>query len=133
MIPIDSETLSTLYRYDDNYVRVSEIVNLYVEPLIEYIKEGEKIPKLWFVTIPDMVYALCRPKSSVPKVDSIPVGIKNVYLRKNAGLFEDELIKKWREAYYYENHFHNQLKIKLLKHRILTQIIKDFPLDRLAL
>lgn len=124
-IEVDADALSTLYRYDDNHVRVSEIVNLYIEPLLEYIKEGEKVPKLWFITIPDMVYALCRPKSTVPKADSIPVGIKDVYLRKNVGLFEDELIKRWREAYYYENHFHNQLKIKLLKHRILTQIIKE--------
>jgi hypothetical protein len=125
VIHIDSELLSTLYRYDDNHVRVSEIVNLYVEPLIEYLKEGERIPKLWFITIPDMVYALCRPKSTVPKSDAIPVGIKDIYSRKNAGLFEDEIIKKWREAYYYENHFHNQLKIKLLKHKILTQVIKE--------
>jgi len=124
-LQIDDESLSILYRYDDNHVRVSEIVDLYAELLVDYIKEGEKIPKLWFVTIPDMVYALCRPKSTVPKVDSISVGIKDVYSRKNVGLFEDNLIRKWREAYYYENHFHNQLKIKLLKHRILTQVIKE--------
>ena len=45
--------------------------------------------------------------------------------RRNSGLFEDDTIKKWREAYYYENHFHNQLKIKLLKHRVLTQVIRE--------
>lgn len=124
-ISIDQDTLSTLYRYNDNHVRVNEIVNLYIESLLSYINEGEKIPKLWFVTIPDMVYTLCRPRSSIPKTDAIPVGIKDVYSRKNEGLFDDTLTKRWREAYYYENHFHNQLKIRLLKHRILTQVIRE--------
>lgn len=124
-IPIDPDSLEVLYRYDDNHIRVSEIVNIYTEPLVEYIKEGEKIPKLWFVVIPDMIYTLCRPKSSTPKTGAIHVGFKDIYSRQNIGLFEDEITRKWREAYHYENHFHNQLKIKLLKHRILTQIIKE--------
>lgn len=124
-IEVDEGILKTIYRYDDNHVRVSEIVDLYVEPLVNYVNEGEKIPKLWFVTIPDMVYTLCRPKSKAAKADAISVGIKDPYSRRNEGMFETDLIKKWREAYYYENHFHNQLKIKLLKHRILTQIVKE--------
>ncbi len=98
---------------------------MYVEPLINFVKEGERLPKLWFVTIPDTVYSLCRPKSTVSKTDAISVGIRDVYTRKNEGLFENAQIKKWREAYFYENHFHNQLKIKLLKYRILTQVIKE--------
>ena len=125
VIEIEDGLLETLYRYDDNHVRVSEIVDLYVEPLVEFVKEGERLPKLWFVTIPDTVYTLCRPKSSVSKSDAISVGIKDTYTRRNEGLFENEQIRKWRESYYYENHFHNQLKIKLLKHRILTQVIKE--------
>jgi hypothetical protein len=125
ILEIDEEILKTIYKYNDNHIRVSEIVELYIEPLVNYVKEGEKIPKLWFVTIPDMVYSLCRPNSKVPKEGSITVGIKDQYTRKNVSMFEDELMKKWREAYYYENHFHNQLKIKLLKHRILTQIIRE--------
>lgn len=124
-IEVDPSALATLYRYDDNYVRVNEIVDLYITPLVNYLNEGEKLPKLWFIIIPDMIYTLCRPKSSVPKKGSLPVGIKDKYLRSNEGFFEDEQIKRWRQAYYYENHFHNQLKIKLLKHRILTQIIKE--------
>jgi len=125
VIEIDEKILYTLYKYDDNYIRVGEIVNLYVEPLEAYINEGEKLPKLWFVIIPDMVYTLCRPKSRIPKEGSISVGIKDSYSRNNEGFFEDELTRKWRELYHYENHFHNQLKIKLLKNRILTQVIKE--------
>jgi hypothetical protein len=124
-IEVDNSLLDTLYKYDDNYIRVGEIVNLYVEPLEDYIKEGERLPKLWFVTIPDMVYTLCRPNSKIPKEGSISVGIKNAYSRNNEGFFEDELTKRWRELYHYENHFHNQLKIKLLKNRILTQVIRE--------
>lgn len=124
-IPIDPADLGTLYKYYDPYIRVGEIVESYIQPLLQYIKEGEKIPRLWIVTIPDMVYTLCRPKSTIPKSGSIPVGIKDPYHREHAGLFDDEQTRKWREAYHYENHFHNQLKIKLLRHRVITQIIRE--------
>lgn len=122
---IDENLLKTFYKYDDSHIRVAEIVDLYLDKLLSFVKEGEKLPQVWFVVIPDMIYSLCRPKSIVVKESSIKVGIKDEYTRREEGMFEDDKYKKWREAYYYENHFHNQLKIKLLKHRIITQIVKE--------
>ena len=124
-LSVDENLLKLFYRYDDPHVRVSEIVELYLEQLLEYIKQGERIPKLWFVVIPDIVYTLCRPKSRNPSENVIHVGISDPYFRRMEGWFEDEEYRKWREAYKYENHFHNQLKIKLLKHRLVTQIVKE--------
>lgn len=120
---IDEELLNTFYKYDDNHIRVAEIVDLYLDKLLTYVKEGEKLPHVWFIVIPDMIYSLCRPKSVVVK--GIKVGIKDEYSRREEGMFDDDKYKKWRDAYHYENHFHNQLKIKLLKYRIITQIVKE--------
>jgi hypothetical protein len=124
-LPVDEKLLGLFYRYDDPHVRVSEIVDLYADQLLKYIKEGERIPRLWFVVIPDIVYTLCRPKSKNTAENPIHVGISDPYTRQVEGWFENEDYPRWREAYKYENHFHNQLKIKLLKHRLLTQIVKE--------
>ncbi len=124
-VPIESNSLEVFYKYNDSHVRIAKIVDLYVEELVRYQVEEERKVDLWFVVIPDMVYQLCRPKSSVRGEGTISEGIKNFYDRNNEGLFDTEDTRKLRSAYKYEKHFHNQLKIKLLKHQILTQVIKE--------
>ncbi len=124
-IEIDENLLNTYYRYTDNNVRVSYIVDLYCDNLKKYLSEEGTGINLWFVLIPDKIYELCRPKSRVPLADGINISIKDTYSRLNPGLFDDEEQQKLRESYKYENHFHNQLKLKLLKEKILTQIIRE--------
>lgn len=125
VLELDNNALETIYRFYDNHVRVAEMVSLYVDAIEEFINANEKTPDVWIIMIPDRVHALGRPNSTIPKKGSIPVGIKDKYSRVSSGLFETEERNKWREAYRYENHFHNQLKIRLLKKRILTQIIRE--------
>ncbi|MBS1492875.1 MAG: hypothetical protein JST55_05180 [Bacteroidetes bacterium] len=122
---IDEKLLNLFYRYDDSHVRVSEIVDLYIDKLLSFINEGEKLPNVWFIVIPDEIYSVCRPKSYITGKNIIKVGIKSSFARIEEGMFDNYEQKKWRESYDYENHFHNQLKIKLLKHRIITQIVKE--------
>lgn len=124
-ITVNETELATYYRYLDNYVRVSYIVDLFINKLKEFINSEGNIADLWFIIIPDKVYELCRPKSKIPKADSINLSIKDQYSRLHVGLFDDEEQRRLRNAYKYENHFHNQLKLKLLKEKILTQIIKE--------
>lgn len=124
-LEIDETTLETFYKYSDNHIRVSEIVDLYVDKLKEFVLENEQQPKMWFIIIPNKVYSLCRPHSIVPKKGSIRVGFADDYSKRVPGMFEDEQTGRWRKAYDYENHFHNQLKIKLLNQRIITQIIRE--------
>lgn len=121
-IPIEQSTITLLARYTDNHIRVGELVDLYVDQILSFNKENEKKPNLWFVIIPDIIYQVCRPKSMVGGKHSIKVGIAD---RFTGLLFADERTDRWQKSYNYENHFHNQLKIKLLSHGILTQIVKE--------
>jgi hypothetical protein len=121
-IQIDESSITLLARYTDNYIRVGELVDLYVDQIVSFNKENEKRPNLWFVVIPDIIYQVSRPRSTVGGKDSIKVGLTDRY---SGLLFADEQTERWQRSYNYENHFHNQLKIKLLKHSILTQIIKE--------
>lgn len=126
-IEIEEEKLKLFYRYSDKYVRVSNMVDLYVDSLVDYKHNDDRTPvNLWFVVIPDDVYLYGRIKSKSAS-DTIKIGICDKYARVNRGLFDDldpEYVKL-KECYNYDNHFHNQLKLKLLKHEILTQIVRE--------
>lgn len=125
-LQVEPSSLELLFRYTDDHVRIANIVDLYVDKLIQYKEENEYPISLWFVIIPDMVYQLCRPMSKVAKSqDNLNVGIKDINTRLNEGLFEDDSIKRMRAAYNYDKDFHDQLKIKLLSHGILTQVIRE--------
>jgi hypothetical protein len=121
-IPIEEKSIQLISRYNDNHIRVGELVDLYVDQIIHFNSVNEKRPNLWFIVIPDLIYQVSRPNSSVSGKDSISVGIPDAY---TGLLFSDAKTERWQKSYFYENHFHNQLKIKLLKHTILTQIIKE--------
>jgi hypothetical protein len=126
-IEIEEEKLKLFYRYSDKHVRVAKMVDLYVNKLVDYKHDDDRPPvNLWFVVIPDEVYIHGRIKSK-SAANTIKIGIKDKHARTNAGLF-DEIepeIVKIKESYQYDNDFHNQLKLKLLKHEVLTQIIRE--------
>jgi hypothetical protein len=126
-IEINEEKLKEFYRYSDSHVRVAYMVNLYLDSLVEYKTDDDRPPvNIWFVVIPDDVYLHGRIKSRAFG-QPIKIGIKNKFDRENPGLFDeiDPEYVKLRECYQYDNNFHNQLKLKLLKHEILTQIIRE--------
>ncbi|MBY8963546.1 hypothetical protein KJK34_12355 [Flavobacterium sp. D11R37] len=126
-IDIEENKLKEFYRYSDSHIRVANMVDLYVDELVEYKKDDDRPPvNIWFVIIPDDVYLHGRTKSKAGG-NIIKVGIKDKLSRTSATLFDEimpDLVKD-REAYQYDNHFHNQLKLKLLKHEILTQIVRE--------
>lgn len=126
-IDIDENKLKEFYRYSDSHIRVANMVDLYVDRLVEYKIDDDRPPvNLWFVVIPDDIYLHGRTKSRAGG-DIIKVGFKDKMSRTNPSLFDEIMpeIVKDRDAYQYDNHFHNQLKLKLLKHEILTQIIRE--------
>ena len=98
------------------------------------IKEENRIeapPAFWFVVIPEVVYELGRPQSRVPRSEVLPGEIQISHraaqnLRRNPTLFgEDE---EEAEIYGYATHFRRQMKARLLKHRIVTQIVRETTL-----
>jgi len=127
-IAIDSAELSQTLRYEDQHDRVHATVDLFAKKIIEALKEEEARPDIWFVVIPDEVYKYCRPRSTVEfdariqrsLLVSARFGKKIAFAPT---LFEDLNIAS--KPYEYEPHFHNQLKAKLLAHKIPTQIIRE--------
>jgi hypothetical protein len=122
-LEIDRQLIDKFICYSDGYQRVHNMVNLFVDKLIQYKREEESPVLVWLVIIPDDIYTYCRPNSQAPKsLATTKIGLKKMS-RINPLLFEESA--KLQEAYRYEKNFHHQLKAKLLEEGIITQIIKE--------
>ena len=91
----------------------------------------ENPPSFWFVIIPEIVYELGRPKSKVRK-DERTAGCVTISKREAEDLkirprlfgMED----RGQRVYEYAVDFRRQLKARLLKDRIVTQIVRETTL-----
>ena len=106
-------------------------VDIYVSRLVREENRLEAPPNFWFVVIPEVVYELGRPQSRVPGAEALRGEVQISQreardLKVNPTLFgEDE---EDAEIYEYATHFRRQMKARLLKHRIVTQIVRETTL-----
>ena len=136
-IDVKEENIKSALRHTNAHIRIHELVNLYVDPLMAYMKEEEIPVNLWLVVIPEVIFTYGRPQSKIKKAeDNIHTKFsKEILNPNNQNLFpefqkEDDKI---REAYEYEINFHNQLKARLLGSNIATQIIRDSKISNIGL
>jgi hypothetical protein len=129
-IPDDALT-KALEIYDRN-TRVSSVVKVYAKRLIKlnYGSEHGK-PDLWLVIIPRDVFTYCRPLSDAP--ENYQPGTKpedaaqfDMFVGKDDA---DSFLEEYEEALKFKPDFHNQLKARLLKHQIITQILQEDTLS----
>lgn len=128
---IDENELSQRIRIENRYEAIKSVVDQFVERLISENRRDEDPPRFWYVVIPEFVYELGRPKSSVPKGERVAgrVTLRErdaLRLEVQPTLFggnEDEA-----EVYKYERNFRRQLKARLLEHQIVTQIVRESTL-----
>jgi hypothetical protein len=119
----DTEILKYL-KHADSHQRIFNLVKLFSDQLIRYVNDHKPPVQVWFVVIPEEVYQYGKPNSRIPKAEgNIPIGIKSQYSKINPFLFPE--YDYLQEAYKYELNFHNQLKARLLKDRIITQIVRE--------
>ncbi len=133
-VVIDEEELRPSLFQDDRFRRVFDTVNLFANAIVDAHAEEEKKPDLWFVVIPEGVRKYCRPRSIIePQVrveskrffsDNLTKNIQRArQVLANPSLFEKE--NEEAEPYAYKEHFRNQLKARLLPHRISTQVVRE--------
>lgn len=107
-------------------------VDLYVNELIAENDRNESPPEFWFVVIPEEVYKLGRPMSSVPTKDrtlgSVQITEKQAkHLEIQPSLFGD--LDEQAAVFKYAKDFRRQLKARLLQHKIVTQIVRETTLN----
>lgn len=124
-IDVPEDEISQYLRYTDGHQRVYNLSNLYTDRLIKYQRQEEMPVNVWFVVIPDNVYRYGRPKSRIPSSeDNIGLGLSETGRQPNQMFLFKEL-EELKKAYDFEVNFHNQLKAKLLKDKIVTQVVRS--------
>lgn len=124
-IDVPAEKIRDFLKYTDGHQRVHNLTNLFADRLHMYQTEEDIPVAVWIIAIPEDVYRFGKPKSRIPKADdnttfSLPMSERG---KEKPFLFNE--MNDLREAYDFEVNFHNQLKAKLLGHKIVTQIIRD--------
>lgn len=128
---IETGEIERKLRFANRHEAIHDTVELYVSRLIREHNRLENPPAFWFVVIPEIVFELGRPNSVVPKEDQVPGGI--VISRSRARELEIEptlfgVEDEDAKIYQYATHFRRQLKARLLKDRIVTQIVRETTL-----
>jgi len=130
-VTIPSRELDETIRIDDAHIRVYRTVELFEKRIIESIRNEDVDIDVWFVIIPDSVYQFGRPKSVVPVAEQIKVSSRLSPSKARKLLVQSTMFQEDRDAaepYYYDVHFHNQLKARLLNYNVVTQIIRESTL-----
>lgn len=129
-VPIDETELGKCLYHEDNHTRTFKTVSLFADAIIRTKKDDHPDINLWVVVIPDIVYESCRPQSTIKKE---LVQVKKTTTKSEAKKFLGapslfDTINQESEPFAYEANFHNQLKARLLKHTLPTQIIRESTL-----
>ena len=127
---VDARAIDESLRIGNRQLAIHKTVTLFLEPIQGYLTEEEDAVDLWFVVIPEQVYTLGRPNSSVPVAQRTETGVLidtklAKALASTPSMFEKD--NQAAEAYAYEKNFHNQLKARLLEgpHRPVIQVVRE--------
>lgn len=128
---LDAAEIHRSLHFTNRHEAIHAAVDLYVSRLIKENSRSENPPSFWFVVIPEIVYELGRPLSTVKKDDRIAGTVtltkrRAQELEKAPTLFGIE--EQDADVYKYATHFRRQLKARLLKERIVTQIVRETTL-----
>lgn len=127
-LEIDAGELDRTIRTTDPYQRVFDTVDMFAAKIRRWVKEEDAKVDIWFVVVPEELWRLCRPNSVVAKAEGVKPALplshnRALAILETPDLFDD--INEAAEKHRYENHFHNQLKAKLLGCEAVTQIVRQ--------
>ena len=128
---LDPDEIDETLRIANRHEAVRKTVDMFVSRLVSENNRLENAPQFWFVVIPEKVYELGRPKSTVRRDERVSGEVtltqrKARDLQRQPTLFGDD--EREAEVYRYATHFRRQLKARLLKERIVTQIVRETTL-----
>lgn len=125
---IDDEKLRRVIRLSDPHQRVFDTVDLFSSEIDRWVKEEDAKVSLWFVVVPEELWKLCRPNSTVSKANATRPEVHLSHKRALEMIEARDLFNEANEAaekHLYENHFHNQFKARLLGCEAVTQIVRQ--------
>jgi hypothetical protein len=130
-IPISPNEIFAKLRIETRHEAIHSTVGLFCDAIERAINDEEIRPQIWFVIVPDDVYALGRPRSHVPASERVASEHKMSArlakrLQREPSLFDDDM--KAAEPFFFDLDFHNQLKARLLSCKAVTQVVRESTL-----
>jgi hypothetical protein len=126
-VALDEHELIDACHIEDRHQRVHRVVRLYADKIKAAVTD-ESQADVWFVIVPDEVYASCRPESVIAKDIRTPFETslgKGIAKKLVAAPSFFEELNDDALPYKYQPHFHNQLKALLLEDEVPTQVIRE--------
>lgn len=128
---IDEKELRRLICIENRHEAIKAVVDVFVERLVADQKRSEDPPSFWYVVIPDFIFDMGRPNSTVAVGDRVKGTVK-ISEKKAANLAVQPTLfgdaEQEAEVYKYAKNFRRQLKARLLDHQIVTQIVRESTL-----
>lgn len=130
---IDEAELHSRIRISNRHEAIKSVVDLFVERLVAEQKREEDPPAFWYVVIPEFIFELGRPLSTVPAAErvrgQVTMGEREAAaLAQQPRLFGQAEAEAQAEVYKYAKNFRRQLKARLLDHQIVIQIVRETTL-----
>lgn len=130
---LDEKVLLRSMRIANRHEAVKTTVDLFVERLVAENKRDEDPPDFWYVVIPEFIYELGRPRSTVAPSDRVTGKVtltarEAATLASEPRLFGQEEAAAEAEVYKYSVNFRRQLKARLLDHQVVTQLVRETTL-----
>lgn len=129
---IDLKELYRLMCIENRHEAIKAVVDIFVERLVADHKRTEDPPSFWYVVIPDFIYEMGRPNSTVAVGERVK-GLVRISEKKAAHLAIQPTLfgtaEQEAEVYKYAKNFRRQLKARLLDHQIVTQIVRESTLS----
>lgn len=134
-IEIQADELASHMYLDDRHQRIFETVNVYTSRIEKALQSEETKPDVWFIVIPSDVWKYGRPKSNVtPALRQETLKHFTSVRQAKEHLVSPSLFQERNEAaepYAFQEHFRNQLKARLLKHKVATQVVREPTLQNI--
>lgn len=131
IVDIDANELSRMLHIANRHEAIKSAVDMFVSRLIADKNRHEDPPSFWYVVIPEFVYELGRPLSSVPIAERV-AGTVRLKPKEAAALAAQPTLfgfdEQEAQVYRYAKHFRRQLKARLLRDQIVTQIVRETTL-----
>ena len=127
-IEIPSDEIDKAIHIDDSHQRVFKAVSVYSDKIIDSLQKEESVADIWFVIVPDEVHRLCRPRSVVDAGLKIKGDVSISFKEAKRLIKQPSLFSHINDStipYRYDVDFRNQLKARLLKYKVSTQIIRE--------
>lgn len=131
-LEIDAHELANAIRISDRHQAIHKAVSLYSEAISDHLRDGsESSVDLWMVVAPEDVHKYCRPQSKVEanqkqRSDVLMDKVVATRLLRTPSLFDEDNASA--EIYLYDLDFHNQLKARLLEHKVAVQVVRETTL-----